>query len=117
MDFMECLKTEQRMCKYYKLNCRECPLSSYNNGTYAGCSAFMRLNPEKYVEIIKKWVEEHPRKTRQSEFLKMFPNAELEDGVLMIAPCIIDTRVTKAGCEGLPGCIECAKEYWTEEIG
>jgi hypothetical protein len=62
-----------------------------------------------------KFKPKQPR-TRQSEFLKIFPNAELEEGVLMIAPCIVDSTVKTDVCEiNLIMCEECAKKYWAEE--
>lgn len=116
MDVIEYLKTEQRICGFYMEGCRECPLSSYNNGTGTGCGRFIKREPEKCIEIMKKWTEEHPPKTRQGEFLKMFPDAKLEDGVPVIAPCIIDSKAKKDDCEGLHTCPKCVREYWTTEI-
>lgn len=119
-------------------SCRECGLNESNRcGTRGIKWLFEEADPGEpcceNCDFDNKGMDEHPCvecseryelkfkpkqvKTRQSEFLKMFPNAELDEGVLMIAPCIIDTTVTRAGCEGISNCIECAKEYWTEEIG
>ena len=43
------------------------------------------------VERVEQWAKEHPVKTRQSEFLKMYPNARIDDGVIFLVPCAIDT--------------------------
>ena len=61
MDVIEYLKTEERICGFYTEGCQECPLSSYNNGAGTGCSMFIKQEPEKCIEIMKKWTEEHPQ--------------------------------------------------------
>lgn len=78
-------------------------------------------NPEKAVEIVEKWAAEHPAKTRQSEFLKMFPNAKLYDGEKLLAyyPCDMDVRRSfkDEKCAAFKGdCYMCRKEYWNEEM-
>lgn len=60
-----------------KLGCSNCPLCSINNNKGQSCTAFEMLNPEKAIEIVQKWSDEHPRKTYLSEFLKNYPNAQL----------------------------------------
>lgn len=70
---------------------------------------------DKANEIILKWCEEHPVKTRQSEFLEMFPNVELIKGeVINICPNIIDSQYG-ADCTRLT-CDECRKKYWLAEV-
>lgn len=68
------------MCK---IDCANCPLNSLNNGTndMISCSDFEALYPEKAISIVQKWSDEHPQKTYLSEFLKNYPNAELDHGV------------------------------------
>lgn len=68
------------MCK---IDCANCPLNSLNNGTndMTSCSDFEALYPEKAISIVQKWSDEHPQKTYLSEFLKNYPNAELNHGV------------------------------------
>ena len=60
-----------------KLGCSNCPLCSINNNKGQSCTAFEMLYPEKAIEIVQKWSDEHPRKTYLSEFLKNYPNAQL----------------------------------------
>ena len=85
-------------------NCKDCK----HNGTIT-CNDCSHSH--------KSMFERKPKKTRQSEFLKMFPNAELEEGVLMITPCIVDSTVKTDTCEpNLIMCEECAKAYWNEEV-
>lgn len=93
---IDCSKTENyfaeklRMTKKHKLNgggyicelnCTECPLSSFNNGTTdnTACSDFETLYPEKAIAIMQKWSDEHPPKTYLSELLENYPNAPLDD--------------------------------------
>lgn len=66
-----------------KISCFECPLSSRNNGTSEcmSCITFETLCPEKAIGIIQKWSDEHSQRTYLSEFLKNYPNAELNHGV------------------------------------
>nr|DAQ59424.1 MAG TPA: hypothetical protein [Caudoviricetes sp.] len=64
-----------------KLGCSNCPLCSINNNKGQSCTAFEMLYPEKAIEIVQKWSNEHPQKTYLSEFLKNYPNAELNHGV------------------------------------
>lgn len=103
-----------RVCrKYAILDCCHCPLSHSNNGLNCDCGDFIRGFPDKANEIILKWCEEHPIKTRQSEFLKMFPNVpKLPDGTLMLCPLRIDD--TYKDCVGT--CEDCYKKYWLAEV-
>lgn len=66
---------------------------------------------EQYTEEA---VKKHLRKTRQSEFLKMFPDAKtFSDGCLQIAPCCLHKKmVEKCNCK----CVNCFREYWLNEI-
>lgn len=74
MDAVEFLRTAYRMCDTYS-ECDSCP---------AACnSCFVnpidrRRNPDGVVAAVENWAKDHPVKTRQSEFLKMFPNADLK---------------------------------------
>lgn len=69
----------------------------------------------KINEIILKWCEEHPIKTRQSEFLKMFPNAKIDNcGIPIFCPRWVD-KDFKCNRERL-SCDACEKEYWLAEV-
>lgn len=62
-------------------------------------------------EIILKWCEEHPIKTRQSEFMKMFPNVGTYKGVITICPCLIDCNYERKHCKNYVDfdCTDCKK--------
>lgn len=101
-----------RMCsKYAILDCHHCPLSHDNNGLNCDCGDFIRAFSNEANEIILKWCKEHPTKTRQDEFLKMFPNAKCTD----ICPRCIDNIIAKSDCAAVH-CLECKKEYWLAEV-
>ena len=96
--------------------CVNCPLSIRNNCTEEICGDFEMEYPEKAVEIVEKWAEEHPTRTRQSEFLKLIPNADTDkDGVLDVCPRSVE-RLFEIVCSNRT-CSECRKEYWLVEIG
>ena len=64
------IKDLKRMCKEHHY-CIGCPIFYLE-----GCMLY-RL-PSNIDEIIDKWVAEHPAKTYAHDFLKKFPNAELD---------------------------------------
>ena len=72
------------------------------------------------VKFVERWDAEHPIKTRQSEFLKLFPGAEpTKDGILAICPNAFspvykDERglCTRHGVE----CDNCCREFWLAEV-
>lgn len=57
------------------------------------------------------------KKTRQSEFLKMFPRVRTDDdGVIYMDPCDVDTSYENENrCDNIP-CRDCKKEYWLAEV-
>lgn len=100
-----------RMCKNIK-KCEDCPLGVNNNGEGIACSYLMMKVPDKANEIILKWCKEHPIKTRQSELLKMFPNAKIDNcGTFILCPQWVDKDFKCNLC-----CDECCREYWLAEV-
>lgn len=90
---MDCSKTENyfkekaRMVEadtkaYCRIDCSTCSLCSENNNIGCGCTKLELLYPQKAISIVQKWSDEHPQKTYLSEFLKHYPNAQLDsDGI------------------------------------
>lgn len=111
MDAVEFLKQFNRMCKTYNDDrCKECPAFRYR------CGEEFDGQEEDGVSIVEQWAKEHPVKTRQSEFLKMFPNASLDDyGILLIAPCDVYDEERKSDCWE-NGCDKCRHNFWLKEI-
>jgi hypothetical protein len=70
------------------------------------------------VAAVEQWAKDNPQKTRQSEFLKQFQNADLT----RLQPCIIEkdkrpTRCIKYIDEvGRSLCDDCRNDYWNEEV-
>ena len=114
MTAIEYLIAKGRMTNECRIDCDECPLCYDNSGELCGCRILEQNYPEKAVEIVEKWAKEHPIKTRQSEFLKMFPDSELDsNGIIDICPIVMYHKYT---CSGLITCDECRAEFWKEEI-
>ena len=78
MDAVKFVDAYIRMCSQ-GLDCEDCPL--YQSDEIDFCTAVpqkrSREGAEKVVQIVEQWAKEHPVKTRQSEFLKLFPDADI----------------------------------------
>lgn len=75
------------------------------------------------VAAVEKWAKEHPAKTRQSEFLKVIPNAPMRipGNVLDVCPNEVDATQscptsTKTSDQTLDICYLCKKAYWLTEV-
>ncbi len=116
MDAVEFLKTLRRMCN---CECRNCEFGKARSG-FETCPVWQRTHPEEAVEIAEKWAKEHPAKTRQSEFLKQWPEAELtHNGVITICPIAISAtyRDGKGRCKVANStCYECREKFWLAEV-
>lgn len=64
-----------------------------------------------------KW-KRRPKKTRQDEFLKIFPNASVtHSGLLGVKPCTFEGRsFIKQKCDSYATCLDCRREYWLQEV-
>lgn len=86
-----------------ELNCIYCPLSSPNNGSsdMMSCSDFETIFPQKAIEIVQRWSNEHPPKTLLTEFLERYPNAKMNgDGFPSnIVPCSLGLIERKDICK------------------
>lgn len=98
------------MCNSFD-NCQQCSLG-------LNLCSDRHIRPKEYVDAVKKWAKEHPKKmTRQSKFLEMFPHALTLFGVVNIFPCNIDARKYKDDeCKAFLSCEECRRKYWKEEV-
>lgn len=105
--------------------CEACPLF---NGLKRRCgfAASIAENMDenairKNIDIVIKWAKEHPVKTRQSEFLKMSPNADLKI-ITRLLPCSLDStlkplRCAKYGYLSITcRCDRCRDDYWNKEV-
>lgn len=69
------------------------------------------------VKFVERWAVAHPIKTRQSEFLKMFPDAPIypDTGLVRVSPCQVD-RALCGNCPTGTNCIKCRKKFWLAEV-
>lgn len=113
MDAVEFLKNYSRMCASYP-PCSECKANEYCVTAY-----IESINPEMLVKVVEEWAKEHSARTRQSEFLKIFPNAVMTVAdnlkVVAICPKRVDIKFIEPICEGVK-CVKCEKDYWLQEI-
>lgn len=117
MDAAKYLKEICRMCDSIE-ECTDCPFYRYSITFPCKIKTARAKHKgiEKCVSIVEKWSADHPVKTRQSEFLKMFPNAPLhESGSLTICPLDVDHDAKCSEKQGAR-CIDCRKEYWFTEV-
>lgn len=110
---IDCSKTEnyfaekRRMTKRNKyvctIDCADCPLSSSNNDINISCSSLETDYPDKAIEIVQRWSNEHPQKTYLTEFLKSYPKTELNsDGYPSdIVPCSLGLIKRKDICKNM----------------
>lgn len=102
------------MCSSYDSQCNGCPIAIEikRKGEHLDCYGFIKLYIEEVAEVVEKWMEEHPAKTRKSMLLEMFPKTPLnEEGVPSICPLNVGAKI-----KCLNKCGKCYKEFWTEEI-
>lgn len=101
MDAVEFIKTVNRM---YPCDRREALNFAFDN-------------PEQAVVRVERWAKANPVKTRQSEFLKIFPNVKTDDGVIVFCPSNFLPAVKRnAYCGKYESCKECRKNYWLTEV-
>jgi hypothetical protein len=118
MDAVEFYKSMKRMC-YSGEMCEKCPL--YNNFSEMGsvCDVLLHIEDEeasKVKSIVEQWAKDHPVKTRQSEFLKMFPKAEIKDDYLWMCPKYINYDYNPEGnCHEI-SCSDCKRKFWLTEV-
>ena len=124
MDAVEFLKEVKRYCRWCKNTtqdgkkrlCEVCYFEKLNDLFNLHLMAYC-----KFVETIEQWAKEHPVKTRQSEFLKQWPDAEISgDGLPSIAPCQLNVELihgkSQKNCENRGVCDKCRRDFWLKEI-
>lgn len=118
MDAVKFLKEKNRVCNFFynKASCFECPLRNLEcaTGDLGDVEHMIAA-----VKAVERWSTQHPIKTRQSEFLKIFPNTRIVDGVITIEPCDIDNKRCGEGskwCDDHNGCKDCREDYWLTEV-
>ena len=124
MDAVEFLKEAKRYCEWCKNTtqdgkkrlCDACYFEKLNNIFSLHSMAYC-----KFVEIVEQWAKEHVAKTRQSEFLKKWPDAEIGyDGLPTVAPCQLNIELlqfdSQDDCENRGVCGKCRRDFWLKEV-
>lgn len=112
MDAVKFFKTANRLCK--NQGCNVCPVAK-EGCCMVGFDDDSVKNIEETISKVEQWAKDHPVKTRQSEFLKIFPDARIDNcGILDIRPCCIE--VSLCGKCDLRSCDNCRSEYWLAEV-
>lgn len=109
-DFRTFKKEMDRMCDSLGFHTELCPFKINDvEWDCCNCDENCLVKIDFAIETVQKWSDEHPIKTRQSEFLKMFPDARTRywrDSclVLDICPREIDKYFI---CKKSTFCAEC----------
>ena len=119
MDAKQYIDTLRRICST-DCFCDNCDFKK--NGTCPLDKTFLLSTPsEDIVSSVEQWAKDHPVKTRQSEFLKRFPNADMQR-ISTLFPCVMDQTIRPTRCVKYESfsspkkCVECRNDYWHEEV-
>lgn len=120
MDAVKFLSEAKRMCSNAG-PCSTCDAKQFCGFMVDFPRDFGEIDQmQKMVKIVEKWAEEHPSKTRQSEFLARWPAAKIDKrGVLAILPCQmypIQYRTPEGTCATGMMCMDCRKKFWGQEV-
>lgn len=112
MEALEFFKARKRMCEAMK--CDSCKLYHMQGGCCIAPEKEKIAACEEAIAIVEQWAAEHPIKTRQSEFLKHYPDARiLAHGCLNTCPMDVFSDAD-INCNAQP-CFECKKAFWLAE--
>lgn len=119
----DCSKTKvffeelDRMCQ--SLEAQLCPLKHGSVTWFCDeCEGMCFQETDFAIKTVQEWSDKHPIKTRQSEFLNLFPDACVRywrDSclVLDICPRELDKHFI---CKKSIFCADCQKDYWLAEV-
>lgn len=122
MDAVEFFQTVNRLCKNRsRAGCPICKkgmckdMCMVRRTVMLGDASVESI--EEMISIVEEWAKDHPVKTRQSEFLKMFPKAETDkNGILIFCPRKFDPENRNSVHCHRHGCLECRTNYWLTEV-
>lgn len=117
MDAVKFIEEAKRMCNANISNCAECCKGRACPINLPGANS----TPEERVKLVEEWAAAHPRKTRQAEFLRQWPDAKVDRyGILKIFPCDLMKGYSYCdddGCDDIEGnCDKCRREFWMQEV-
>ena len=124
MDAVEFLKEAKRYCKWCKNTAQDGKKRLCEVCYFEKLNDIFNLHPmayHKFVETVEQWAKENPVKTRQSEFFKQWPDAEIGyDGLPTVAPCQLNIELlqceSQKDCEERGVCNKCRRDFWLKEI-
>lgn len=96
---------------YNQALCSKCPIQKLECGTGELDDVEQMIVA---VEAVERWSTQHPIKTRQSEFLKIYPGTVKINGIIGIEPCKLEN--VNGSVECCLNCDECKKRYWLAEV-
>lgn len=117
MDVVKFIEERNRMCRYFDNGCDGCPASNAcKDELCCAVGQESTIDAKAQIAIVEKWSKENPRKTRQSEFLKLFPEANVDgDGCLTLIPCQFYQNMY-IECDDRYKCAECRRKFWNQEV-
>ena len=114
MDVVDYLKNSRRMCKSSG-ECDTC-VAYIDDECCIAFGAKSGKEKENFA-IVEQWAKDHPVKTRQSEFLKMFPHANINSFTDTFCVAHFDkTKICKASAPTDEMCEKCRDDFWNEEV-
>lgn len=115
MDAVKFIEERRRMCSSYDTGCLGC--QAFLNLGYCELGLGSTMDAASQVAIVEKWSKENPSKTRQSEFLKLFPEAYVGgNGCLALNPCEFYPKMRKDCTNQYNWCADCRREFWSQEV-
>ena len=114
MDAVEFVKTVNRICKK---GCKKCPVCKDGVCMVVFDNNAIKRGIKETISKVEQWAKDHPAKTRKSELLKMFPNAQMVN--IERTFCVAHFDITKKCKETSPSdeqCTACRYKFWNEEV-
>lgn len=118
MDAVKFFKTLNRLCNQ---DCKKCPVCKDGVCMVVFDNNAIKRGIKETISKVEQWAKEHPEVTRKSEFLKMFPNADLKN-ITRLLPCALDRTLNPLRCvkygylSPTCRCDRCRDDYWNEEL-
>ena len=113
MDALEFLMERRRMCDSYR-HCDGCPLEG---GKCVVSDVAFDEDYKRIIAAVDQWSKEHPIKTRQSVFLKQWPDAKVfVDGVIDLCPQELNSHYPCQSTDYKMRCQTCRREFWMKEV-
>ena len=121
MDAVKFIKERNRMCKSFDGGCKGCPaFNALEDELYCTVGQGSPLGATEQVVMVEEWSAAYPRETRQSMFLKQWPEAAIDSyGVLNLCPTPISKshrniygKCARVGVK----CEYCRRKFWMQEV-